>query len=148
MEPFRGLTTYKMKGGGVRCCACQAAGMWWRLLEGLVHCSGSWLFECGPEADPGLAGEIDYISHLAWECLRVHPEKLESMAGDRKARGDFLSLLPPWTQLGKANWCGKKWFVGEKIIRAHCSEIVFIANCSWYLNMLNKNFCFAKVNKE
>lgn len=35
-------------------------------------------------ADPGSAGEIICISQLAWECLRILHNELESVAWDSK----------------------------------------------------------------
>ncbi len=37
----------------------------------------------------------DYISHLAWECLGIPPEELESVAGERDVWTTLLSLLLP-----------------------------------------------------
>ena len=37
----------------------------------------------------------DYVSRLAWERLRVPPEELEEVAGDRDVWVSLLKLLPP-----------------------------------------------------
>jgi len=38
-----------------------------------------------------------YISLLAWECLRVPLEELDSVAGERDASISLLDLLSPWS---------------------------------------------------
>jgi len=37
----------------------------------------------------------DYISRLAWECLGISQEELESVAGEKEAWGALLRRLPP-----------------------------------------------------
>jgi len=37
----------------------------------------------------------DYISHLAWECLWISQEELESVAVEKEVCGALLSRLPP-----------------------------------------------------
>jgi len=51
----------------------------------------------------------DYISHLAWECLRIPREELESVAGEKEAWGALLSQLPPATQ---TRISGREWMDG------------------------------------
>jgi len=40
----------------------------------------------------------DYISWLAWECLGIPQNELESVAGEREVWVDLLGLLPPATR--------------------------------------------------
>ncbi|KAK3570072.1 hypothetical protein QTP86_010236 [Hemibagrus guttatus] len=37
----------------------------------------------------------DYVSRLAWERLRVPPEELEKVSGEREVWASLLRLLPP-----------------------------------------------------
>jgi len=37
----------------------------------------------------------DYVSQLAWERLRIPPEELEEVAGEREVWASLLKLLPP-----------------------------------------------------
>ena len=45
--------------------------------------------------DPGLGGEITYISTLAWERLGSPPSELVNVAREREVWGPLLELLPP-----------------------------------------------------
>ena len=37
----------------------------------------------------------DYVSRLAWECLRIPWEELDEVAGEREIWASLLRLLPP-----------------------------------------------------
>lgn len=42
----------------------------------------------------------DYISYLAWKCLRMSQEGLKDTAEERAVWIAYLGLLAPWPSLG------------------------------------------------
>ncbi|XP_061603617.1 uncharacterized protein LOC133465136 isoform X5 [Phyllopteryx taeniolatus] len=67
----------------------------------------------------------DYISRLAWQRLRIPPEELGEVAGEREVWASLLKLLPP-----RPDPRGRKWMDGSGRNFPECPEGSGVSRCT------------------